>query len=69
MRRKRVKSDSIASIGYDNDIGLEVEFVSGGVYRYFGVERRTFEEFKKAPSKGTFFLEEIRGAYPYMRVK
>jgi hypothetical protein len=69
VRRKRVKSESIASIGYDNDRGLEVEFVSGGTYRYFGVERHTFEEFKKASSKGTFFLEEIQDAYPHMRVK
>ena len=69
MRRQRVASESIASIGYNNDRGLEVEFASGGVYRYFGVTRRTFDEFKKAPSKGTFFLEEIRGVYPHMRLK
>ena len=69
MRRQRVASESIASIGYNNDRGLEVEFVSVGVYRYFGVTRRTFYEFKKAPSKGAFFLEEARGVYPHMRLK
>jgi hypothetical protein len=69
MKRQRVESQSIAAIGHDKDRGLEIEFTSGGVYRYFGVMRRTFEKFKKAPSKGTFFLEEIRGVYPFMRVK
>jgi hypothetical protein len=69
VRRKRVKSESIAAIGHDKDCGLEVEFVSGGIYRYFGVTRSTFEEFKKAESKGAFFLEEIRDVYPYMRLK
>jgi hypothetical protein len=69
MPRERVQSESIAAIGYNNERGLEVEFVSGGIYRYFGVTRRTFEKFKKAPSKGTFFLEEIRDVYPHMRLK
>jgi hypothetical protein len=69
MRRQRVESESIAAIGHQKDRGLEVEFVSGGVYRYFGVTRHTFEKFKKSPSKGTFFLEEIRDVYPHMRLK
>jgi KTSC domain len=69
MRRERVTSSMIAAIGHDKDRVLEIEFVSGGIYRYLGVARRTFEKFKKASSKGSFFLEEIKDVYPHVRMR
>ena len=54
MRREPVSSSSIAAIGYDaRSEALEVEFVSGRIYRYRGVESEVHKEFRAAPSKGT----------------
>jgi len=69
MFREPVSSRSIAAIGYDDDAEvLEVEFVSGSVYRYRGVSQDVFEDFRQAPSKGGFFNQRIRDAYPFEQV-
>lgn len=68
VKRREVQSSMIRSVGYDEKARiLEVEFVSGSVYRYHGVPRELFEELLEAPSKGSYFLERIRGAYEYTR--
>jgi hypothetical protein len=70
MRREPVSSSSIAAIGYDaRSEALEVEFVSGRIYRYRGVESEVHQEFRAAPSKGTYFNENIRDAYPHLRLR
>jgi len=70
MFREPVVSESIAAIGYDDDAEvLEVEFVSGAVYRYSGVTQDLFEDFREAPSKGAFFNRNIKNAYPWEQVK
>ena len=70
MRRDPVSSTSIASIGYNAAIEtLDVEFVTGRVYRYRGVEADVFEDFRAASSKGTFFNAHIKDAYPFERLK
>lgn len=70
MFREPVSSSSIASIGFDDDSEtLEVEFVSGSVYRYRGVSQAVFDAFRTAPSKGTYFNAHIRDAYPWDRVE
>jgi len=70
MRREPVSSSSIAAIGYDaRSEALEVEFVSGRIYRYQGVEATVHKEFRAAPSKGTYFNENIRDAYPHVRLR
>ncbi|MDN4596522.1 KTSC domain-containing protein [Leifsonia virtsii] len=43
---------------------LEVEFVSGEVYRYLLVPRRVWRELRTAESAGAYFSAEIRGHYP-----
>lgn len=66
MFREPVVSESIAAIGYDDDAEtLEVEFVSGAVYRYSGVPQDVYEDFRQAPSKGTFLKRYIKNAYPW----
>jgi|RhiMethySRZTD1v2_1073278.scaffolds.fasta_scaffold232973_1 KTSC domain-containing protein len=63
-------SSSIAALGYDDDTEtLEVEFASGVVYRYRGVSQDTFEDFRQAPSKGAFFNQHIKDAYPWELVE
>jgi len=68
--REPVSSTSIAAIGYDDDSEvLEVEFVSGSIYRYRGVSQDMFEDFRQAPSKGAFFNQHIKDAYPWEQVR
>ena len=70
MFREPVISESIAAIGYDDDTEtLEVEFVTGSVYRYRGVNQDVFEDFRQAPSKGAFFNRHIKDAYPWEQVE
>ena len=70
MLREPVASSMIAAIGYDEEAEtLEVEFTSGAVYRYRGVDLDVFEDFCAAPSKGRFFNRHIRDAYPWESVE
>ncbi len=62
MRRERVDSTSIVSIGYDPRIQqLEIEFRgSGDVYLYFGVPREEHAAFIAAESKGTYLNQVFK---------
>ena len=42
---------------------LDVEFVSGRLYRYAGVPAQVAADFRAAFSKGGFFNKRIRDAY------
>ncbi|MFL6193844.1 MAG: KTSC domain-containing protein [Thermoanaerobaculia bacterium] len=68
MRRERVSSSAISSVGYDPKSSvLEVEFSSGIVYDYFGVPSRVFRQLMKAPSIGSFVSRRIRDRYEFAR--
>lgn len=68
--RTPVASSSIRSVGYDEDESvLEIEFESGGIYRYADVDRETRAELLGARSHGSYFHERIRGQYDYRRVR
>jgi hypothetical protein len=70
MKRIRVNSSCVSSIGYARQTQvLEVEFVNGGLYRYFEVEPEIYEQFLHAESHGTYFNEEIKGAYRYAIIR
>lgn len=47
---------------------LDVEFVSGRVYRYFGVPEGVALRLAQARSKGSYFNHMIRGRYGYVRL-
>ena len=65
MEREGFDSSVIASAGYDATVRtLEVEFVSGEVYRYFMVPARVWRELRTAESAGAYFGASIRGRYP-----
>jgi hypothetical protein len=69
MRRVPVASSSIASVGYDADeVTLEVEFVTGRIYRYVGVPGYIHDAFMTAPSKGQFFNAFVRNRYLYEEI-
>jgi len=44
---------------------LDVEFVSGRRYRYYGVPEGIASQFRSAFSKGRFFNARIRDDYPF----
>ena len=68
VQRVTVASSSVASVGYAaDDQVLEVEFLSGTVYRYFDVPIEIFASFLAADSKGLYFVRSVKGRYGYAR--
>jgi len=69
MQRELVESSTLASVGYDtNQLLLELEFRSGGVYQYLGPLDSLHRELMTAESKGRFFNQNIRDHFPYVRL-
>jgi len=63
MERMQVQSSNVASIGYDTDAcTLEVEFLNGSLYQYFGVPESVFAGLMSAPSKGSFLDQHVKKA-------
>ena len=69
MKRRRVKSSLVASVGYSSTSEtLEIEFTSGTVYQYFEVPLGTYRAFLTAESKGAFFNDEVKGVFRYTQI-
>lgn len=70
MQRRRTDSEAISSFGYDLQRRLlEVEFISGSIYRYLGVPPEDIEEMRQAPSLGGWFNHVFKPrGYPYVEV-
>ena len=64
MKRKKVESSMIHSLGYDpkREI-LEIEFNSGSVWQYVDVSKNVFSGLSKAKSTGRYFLDVIKDCY------
>ena len=67
-------SSNISEIGYGDGL-LRVRFKNGNLYEYKGVTTETYDKFKSSPSKGKFFITNIRvkgedGAdkYPFTKI-
>lgn len=59
-------SSMISAFGYDEAEGiLEVAFHRTGVYRYYDVPLRVFEELRDAESKGRYMRGSIIDVYPW----
>lgn len=70
MNREKFASEAIASAGYDERAStLEIEFVSGEVYRYRLVPARVWRELRGAPSAGRYFVARVRDRYPAEHVR
>lgn len=70
MRRERLESTSLRSVGYDPSARvLEVEFLNGGVYQYLDVQDDEYEEFREADSKGRYLNIAIKPSHRYRRLK
>ena len=69
MQRIAVSSSNIRSVGYDADSRiLEIEFGSGGAYRYGGVPASVHLGLMGAASKGGYFHDNIKDRYPTTKV-
>jgi KTSC domain len=55
MRRQRVDSSAVVSVGYDDwSKTLEIEFSGGAIYDYAQVPEVLYRDFLAAESKGRF---------------
>jgi len=67
--RISVESSNIKEIGYDQASKiLMVKFHNGGLYAYDAVPAEMFDELKSAPSKGKFFIANVKGKYSFRKV-
>jgi hypothetical protein len=70
MERRKVSSSNIFSVGYDAENRvLEIEFVNGGLYQYFGVPQNVVDQFYAAPSKGKFLGSSVRNKYRTKKIR
>lgn len=70
MKRTRVSSSCLRSVGHDGKRTLEVEFRRGGaVYQYRGASKRVATNLAKAGSVGRHFVRNVRNEYPYTKVR
>ena len=63
-----VDSSWIRTVTYASDATLTVRLRSGAVYRYFTVPRSILDGLLAARSKGAYFTQRIRRAFPYTQV-
>jgi hypothetical protein len=69
MKRRRVDSSSVRSVGYDVDRRiLEIEF-EGGIYQYLDVPQPVYAGLMAAPSIGAYVNAEIKPYYRYREVR
>ena len=66
MNVTAVESTTLATVAYDEVRELlQLEFRSQAIYQYCGVPAAVYEGLLRAPSKGSYFNQVIRGRFPY----
>lgn len=69
MTRQPVESSNIASVGFDHESNtLQVEFKSGDVYEYKGVQTHEWRALMNAESIGRELNATIKPNYPGVKV-
>lgn len=69
IKRQSVVSSNVKSVGYRlTDRTLEIEFLTGRVYRYSDVPFYVYEELLEAPSVGRYFNLFIRNRYAFEEI-
>jgi len=64
-----VASSTISAIGYREDLQtLRIQFQNGNIYEYYNFPLIEFENFKTAPSLGSYFNHHIKNNYPYNKI-
>jgi hypothetical protein len=70
MERLPVESSNVNTVGYDvNQKILEVEFKSGGIYQYAGVQPEMYADLLKAESIGRFVSQVVRAGRRGLRIE
>jgi hypothetical protein len=70
MRRARIDSTSLESVGYEMESKtLEVEFAGGAVYQYLEVPEEEIRKFMRAQSRGTYLNRHIKPRYLCRRIQ
>lgn len=66
----QVSSSNIESIGYDEaNQEVFVRFLNHTLYKYKGVPQHEFDNFRNAPSQGSYLHRNFKNVYPYERVE
>jgi hypothetical protein len=69
MEMRKVSSTTISYVGYDsNTMELTVEFHTGAIYVYEGVEESVYQDLMWATSIGQYFSTYIKNRYPYKKI-
>lgn len=69
MERIPVISSNLRSVGYDADMRLlEIEFMSGAIYRYRAVPQCVYSQLMGAVSVGKAFQTHVAGQYAFETV-
>jgi len=77
MNRIPVSSQGILEVGYheDGDSGdansrgtLELKVSNGGVYDFYNVPMKMYDEFMHAPSREDYYFQNIGKRFPFTRV-
>ena len=69
MNRTRVTSSMISEIGYRPSVmTLELKFKNGYEYAYKAIPQRIFNELMASPSKGKYFVDNIKDKYECKRI-
>jgi hypothetical protein len=73
MNRIPVSSHGITEVGYhaeaDSRGTLELKFANGGVYEFFNVPTKLYDEFMHAPSREDYYKANIGERFPCTRVR
>ncbi|MEO0461321.1 MAG: KTSC domain-containing protein [Myxococcota bacterium] len=69
VERQQVTSRAIKSVGYNaKQSWLEIEFLSGALYRYRDVPRAVYDRLIASPSKGRFIARFVDSNYVSERI-
>jgi len=70
MERILVESSNVKAVGYDVETKtLQVEFKSGGIYQYAGVQPEMYTDLLEADSIGRFVSQVIRSGRKGIRIE
>ncbi|MFZ5802554.1 MAG: KTSC domain-containing protein [Candidatus Omnitrophota bacterium] len=70
MINQMVLSTEIEWIGYERKTKvLQVEFIAGATYQYQNVPEFIFQNFLNAPSHCQFLDQNIKGKFPYRKIR
>jgi hypothetical protein len=70
MEMQSVKSTNVDSVGYDPETKtLQVQFKSGGIYQYAGVQPEMYADLLEAESIGRFVSQVVRAGRKGLRIE